>query len=427
METTSFESIIESILLGFSLVFTYWWAYLPILLLSGFFIGRQHYVNEKYLDSLDWVLLKIKPPAALDRTLKAVEQVFAGLHGVYISPLEWKDRFFRGKISDWFSLEIVGSEGVTDFYIRTLSQYRNIVESNIFAQYPDVEISEAQDYMNKWPRSLPNQDTDLFGMELLLAKEDAYPIRTYLYFEEKLGGPEQLKRIDNLASISEIFSTFKPGEDFVMQILTRPVPSDGWTKKAQGVLDKLLGKEPKKQADFMESMFKSVDSIFLGGAPETKEETKEKKLSAPEIDQVKAIGEKISKLGFETSIRLAYIAKKEIFHRHHFAAIMGGLKQLAAVNLNSFKPNSKTITYSKGRLPILFPSNKGWFAEQLAFEKKWRLFRNLRLRIFPKKYFIFNTEELATVFHLPGLEVKAPLFPRVEAKKGQPPSGLPLE
>lgn len=414
-------------MLGFSLVFTYWWAYLPVLLLSGFFIGRQHYLNEKYLDSLDWVLLKIKPPAALDRTLKAVEQIFAGLHGIYISPLEWKDHFFKGKIPDWFSLEIVGSEGVTDFYVRTLSQYRNIVESNIFAQYPDVEIAEAPDYMNKWPRSLPNQDTDLFGMELVLTKEDAYPIRTYQYFEEKLGGPEQLKWIDPLASISEIFSTFKPGEDFVMQILIRPVPSDGWTKKAQGVLDKLLGKEPKKKADFIESIFQSIDTVFIGGAPENKEETKEKRLSAPEVDQVKAIGEKISKLGFETSMRLAYIAKKEIFHRHHFAAIMGGLKQLAAVNLNSFKPNSKTMTYSKGKLSFFFPSNKGFFAEQLAFEKKWRLFRNLRRRFFPKNFFVLNTEELATVFHLPGLEVKAPLFPRVEAKKGQPPSGLPLE
>lgn len=427
MNPVDFSFIFDTAYLSLGILFYYWWIYVPILLWAGFLTGWEHYTQEKYLDSLEWTLLQIKPPPALDRSLKAVEQIFAGLHGIYLVPVNWKDKFFRGKVPDWFSLEIVGSEGVTNFYIRTLSQYKGLVESNIFAQYPEAEISEAEDYMGKWPRRLPNEEMDLFGLELLLAKESAYPIQTYPYFEERSGpglGPDPLRRIDPLASFSEIFSLLRPGENFVIQILIRPT-NDSWVKEAQNVIDKIMGKEPKNKVDVLESFMREIDKLFIGASPQKEE--KEKKVSSQETEAIKAINSKTTKLGFETSIRLAYVAQKDVFHRYHFAAITGAFKQLATQHLNSFKANSNTITYSKGRLNKIFPSDKGFFADQITFEKKWRLYRDLRSWFFPRKFFIFNTEELATIYHLPGLEVKAPLFPRVEAKKGQPPSGLPLE
>ncbi len=413
------------IVTGLNLVLTYWWAYLPVLLFLAFYFTWQDYIGEEYFNSLNWTLLRIKPPPDVDRSPKAAEQFFSGLHGVFVKPVDWKKKLFKGETLDWFSLEIVGEEGVTNFYIRTLTDYKNLVESNIFAQYPDAEITEVEDYMQKWPGKLPSDEYDLFGSEIILSKEDAYPIQTYPFFEEKMAGLESVKRLDPLSSISEIFSTFRPGEDFVIQVLVRPV-GDGWLKKAQQTLDKALGKEPKVEKTFADFILEPIDNLMLGGAS-AKEEKKEKKLSAPEEEIVKAIGKKMAKIGFETGIRAAYIAKKDVFHRYHFSAIMGTLKQLATANLNSFKVNKTTITYDKGVLASLFPSDKGFFAEKRVFEKKLKFFEKMKVRFFTDKNFILNTEELATVFHLPGVEVKAPLFPRVEAKKGQPPSGLPLE
>ncbi len=409
---------------GLDLVLIYWWTYLPVLLLLAFYFTWQDYIGEEYFNSLKWTLLHIKPPPDVDRSPKAAEQIFSGLHGVYTVPVSWKDKLFKGKVLDWFSIEIVGLEGVTNFYIRTLADYKNLVESNIFAQYPDAEITEVEDYMQKWPSKLPNDEYDLFGSEMILSKEDAYPIQSYPFFEEKMAGLEQVRRLDPLSSISEIFSTFRSGENFVIQILVRPI-SDDWLKKAQQVLDKALGKEPKVEKSFIDFIFEPVDNLILGGAPE-KEEKKEKKLSAPEEEIVKAIGKKMAKIGFETGIRVAYIAKKDIFHRYHFPAVMGAFRQLATANLNSFKNNKPTITFDSGMFAKFFPSNKGFFVEPRVFKKKVGLFWKLKHRTFTDKQFILNTEELATVFHLPGIEVKAPLFPRVEAKKGQPPSGLPL-
>ena len=39
--------------------------------------------------------------------------------------------------------------------------------------------------------------------------------------------------------------------------------------------------------------------------------------------------------------------------------------------------------------------------------------------------FILNTEELATLYHFPMRDVKAPLIKKTDAKKAEPPSRLP--
>ncbi len=405
----------------------YWWAYLPILFGLTFYYAWLGFKKLEYIGSLKWTMLQIKPPPQLDRSLKAVEQIFAGLHGIYISSTSWKNRFFKGKVQDWFSLEIVGEDGGTNFYVRTLENYKGLVTAGIFAQYPDAEISEVEDYMQKWPAVLPNEEYDLFGSEFILTKDNAYPIQTYLAFEEKSPGKEDLKRLDPLAAVSEVFSTFQPGEHFVIQILIRPT-NDSWTKEAQKIIDGIMGREAKKETGFVEGIFGKIDKVLTLEPAKSEEKKVEKRPSAVEVDVVKAIGQKTAKLGFKTGLRLMYLARKENFHRYHFAAIVGAFRQFASPNLNSFKPNSETMTFSKGYFSKIFPSDKGFFADALVVEKKIELGKALRERLFPpEKYFILNTEELATIFHLPGLEVKAPLFPRVEAKKGQPPPGLAIE
>ena len=42
------------------------------------------------------------------------------------------------------------------------------------------------------------------------------------------------------------------------------------------------------------------------------------------------------------------------------------------------------------------------------------------------KPFILSTEELATIFHLPGRVAETPTFTRIEAKKAEPPANLPI-
>jgi len=134
---------------------------------------------------------------------------------------------------------------------------------------------------------------------------------------------------------------------------------------------------------------------------------------------------KVAKLAFKAGYRFLYVARKEIFNRARVSAVIGMFKQLYSNNLNTFKPNDETNTSADGWFSWLFPSGRGFFADQQEFKRKWHIYQAYKKRAFTRRVVILNTEELATLFHLPGIGVKAPAFPRVEAKKGQPPAGLP--
>lgn len=400
---------------------------MPVLL---FFVALESwlaYIRQKYLLSLKWVLLEIKPPPDVEKSPKIAENIFAGLHAAYIRPIPWRNKFFKGEVQNWFSFEIVGKGGEINFYVRTPEKLRDLVEAQFFAQYPDAEISIVDDYIDSLPRYLPNEEHDLFGAELIFAKEDAYPIKTYPFFEEESGKGE-FKRTDPLAPLAETLSALEPGEHIWLQLLVRGTGKE-WVDKAKPVLDKLVGKEPEVKKDILGKIVDFLGYLLPGGAPT--EEKKEKqefstmKLTPGQRFVLEQVENKIAKLGFKTGIRFLYIARKELFRSSRIAAVTGMFKQFYLSNLNSFKLDSDTITAATGWLSWLFPSSRGFFASQQEFNRKWQIYQAYRKRAFVKKVMILNTEELATLFHLPGAGVKAPAFPRVEAKKGQPPAGLP--
>lgn len=403
----------DSLNIIFKLFVLYWWIYLPPLLFFAWLISFEIYNNLEYLASLEWTLLELKIPKEVNKSPKAMEQVFAALYGVFLGPVRWQDKLFKGKVLDWFSFEMAGTSGEIHFYVRTLKAYRNLVESQIYAQYPDAELVEADDYVSALPASLPNDEYDLWGGELILSKEDVYPIRTYSEFEEKATGPDAVKRIDPIASLAETLSSLEYKEHISIQLLIRPAGED-WVKKGQTVADKLMGKKPKGKEDWLSKTIFGIDAL-LGGGSEKKEEKKEEHLSPGKQDVLKAVEKSFTKLGFQAGIRLVYIFPQSMFHKTHLAAMNGAFKQFASPALNSFKLNKETT-----------PPIRGFLYKQKAYRRKVAMYRKFRDRLFVKKPIILTIEELATVYHFPDVTVKSPLLPRVEAKKGEPPAGLPL-
>ncbi|MEK7138969.1 MAG: hypothetical protein AAB799_02200 [Patescibacteria group bacterium] len=406
---------LNSLQIIYDLLIRFWWIYLPVLFFFAWLASLENHNRLKYLASLEWVLLEIKVPREVNKSPKGMEQVFAALYGVFLGSTRWQDRIFQGKVPDWFSFEMAGTGGEIHFYVRTQKKFRNLVESQIYAQYPDAELSEAEDYLSVLPPSLPNNEYDLWGGELILSKEDAYPIRTYPEFEEKGTGPDVVKRIDPVASLAETISTLEYKEHISFQLLIRPT-GDDWIKKGQVVVDKLMGKKAKAKEDWLTKTVFGIDALLPGGSPAKKEEKKEhEQLSPGKQDVIKAVERNFTKLGFESGIRLAYIYPTGMFHITHLAAMNGAFKQFASPSLNSFKLNKLTT-----------PPIRGFFYKQKAYTRKVFMYNKLRDRSFVEKPIILTTEELATVYHFPDVSVKSPLLPRVEAKKGEPPAGLPI-
>jgi len=429
-----------------------WWIYLPLILFSlakGLWLKSA---RQKFIQRINWVLLEVKPPAEIKKTPRATEQFFAGLHGAQRTP-NWKERNLKGEVQEWFSLEIVSQSGEIHFFIRTLEMYRDLIEAHIYAQYPEAEINQVNDYVQSVPADIPNSDYDLWGTELVLVKEDAYPIRTYESFERGLILEEQ--RIDPIASLLEVMAKLKDGENIWVQTLVRPVMND-WRKSGEKLRDKLLDRaierapgELRKEAKAWKDVSKEQIYLLLAGPPSISGTEEEKKKINPldwmtksEKDVLTALEENIAKIAFETVIRFVYLAPTDIFSKPNVSAVIGCYKQFNTEDLNGFKPSKKITTKidyqiqlkksreSYRKRKILAAYRKRDFVQHSTVIKYLKPFFFERLPILNwffirSQPFVFNIEELATVYHYPGAMVKAPMTPKVEAKKGEPPVGLP--
>ncbi len=405
----------------------YWWLWLFIFCFILFFNSWMQYSRRRYWKAIPWILLEIKPPKDIERSPKNVESVFGGVWGFYGSISTKLDKYLKGVIQDYFSLEIVGLNGQIHFFIRIPSYFRNMVEAKIYAQYPKAEIEEAEDYVNDPPPGLLSKDWDLWGTVLKLAKPDPYPIRTYNQFIDI----QSLQPfIDPMANLMEVLSKLKEGEQIWVQILCRPV-ADDWKDAGEALIDKLIGRARKKKiglvreeahgwveairAVFHEMLWSKVEETAAGKKEEAGMPSLMQYLSPGEKEVVESVEKNLTKKGFQTKIQWVYFGRKDIFVKTTVGAIMGFFNQFAALDLNSFKLNRKysTVGYYL-------------FKERRRDLRKRVMLKLCRERSFWEKGYVFNTEELATIWHFPMIAVEAPMMPSVAARKGGPPPELPV-
>lgn len=426
-------STLEIIQTCINLIVSLWWVYLAAILVYIFRVSWMHYINIKYVSALKWIMLEIQIPKEESLGPKAAEQIFSGLAGTG-SGGNKLDKYIKGKVPDWFSFEIVGIDGGIHFFIRTIAKNRNLVESLVYAQYPTAIIQEAEDYAAGIPKNVPTKSYDVWGTDFILSTDQHFPIRTFPFFEDSY----TKEMVDPLSSFSELFTKLKEGEGIGIQILIRA--SDGkWKDEAMKAVYKMIGKKvastPKTAWEDSKAKaawsFKDSLRVILKGSllqfedclpyPGDKKEegvgqSLMQHLSPGEKEQVSAIEMKLSKLGFNTRIRLLYFAKKDALNVINGVAAMGMFKQFAAQNLNSFKHDSNTIVTGPDYLFTNF---------RKIYRKRILVDRFISRDISDEPTYILNTEELASIFHFPGIGVKAPMLPRIEAKRAEPPMTLP--
>jgi len=388
-----------------------WWGYLTII--RARFEQRQKYI-----------LLAIDVPKENEQTPKAMEQAFAQLYGIQKNP-NLIDKYIDGYVQPALSLEIVSIDGYIQFLIRAPEKYRDLVESSFYAQYPNAEISEVEDYVAALPWKYPNDEYQMWGTEFKLTKPSPYPIRTYPSFEHTL----TQTFLDPMSAILEALGHLREGEQIWLQMIIAPDVSGHWHEQGKNIIKKLIGAKVKAAGNILDGPSKVVSGVYEtltasliapGEATATK-----KKDDLPSLIQhmppnertiVEAIGTKIAKLGWETKFRYAYIAKKDLFDSSRNAAVIGALQQFNSLDLNSFKSNGKVKT-----------SADYFFVERRVNARRRRLMWRYRVRSeHGTTPYILNTEELASIYHFPVLTVKAPLVKKSEAKRGEPPASLPL-
>jgi hypothetical protein len=401
-----------------------WWFWVFLVLLPIFESLWVYWRQCLFKEDIKWILLEIKIPREIIKSPQGMEQVLRALHSLRNSAGDVKETYWDGEVTVWFSLEMVSFGGQIRLFIRGQKKQRNLIEAAFFSYYQDIEIVEVPDYVQDFPQSITEmweRGLEMWGTEMVLAKPDAYPIKTYPFFESEA----EEKQFDPISTFLEILAKIKKQEIVGIQILIAPAGPD-WIKKWDKLLDEM--QEPETM---------TVSS----GDDETGSRQVPIARTPGQTDVLEVVENNLSKPAFNTLIRFIYFSPKEIYY-DSFArrGLVGAFNQYSALNLNSFKNNYAIQTRTRiWNSPYVFPKSRNVFRKQRMLfnylkrvvpEERFmgRLMTSYLLNWnFGSKRFHMNVEGIATLFHPPTIVVlTAPHIKRVESKKAGPPAGLAI-
>jgi hypothetical protein len=419
--------------------------FLPLILIYAVWIMRFRWLTLKWAAEQKTCLLEIRLPKEITKSPAAMEIFFSYLDQSGAGNLG--EAYIDGKTRPCFSCELVSIDGYVKFFIYcSQAKYRNIIEAQLYAQYPNVEIFEADDYTKDF--FYDPEKYSMFGLQFALKEPDPFPIKTYIDYDLDADQKEEYK-IDPITSVIEYLGSMKKGENAWIQILIQKHEKESWE---HGVLKSKV--DPKK-ANFFEKLLINIFGSSRNLKDEVKAEIKKiKEASLPEVpkgdeqttfrfpnptkgqqERIAALERSATKTPFECMIRGIYIANKDIFSPANISGLIGTTKQYSSLDLNGFKPGLKSdVSDLRKDWARIIPFYKDHNDKEIDAIKK-DLFHAYKLRSFfqwPYKYyggrpFILTTEELATIFHFPsGLVSQTPTLQRVGSKKSEAPSNLPI-
>ena len=303
--------------------------------------------------SLDSVLLQIATPRGNEIKIDAAEQMFASLYA--IKKGGWKQKFTT---PDVISFEIVARPEDIRFFVWCPKKLQDLVEKQIHGAYSEAEITETEEY------NIFSKTSKVAYSSLQLRDASYLPIKAYKDLAT-----------DTLSSLTTALSKMGEGEGAAVQILTSP-SDNSWKKLGKSY----LARTKKAESDPEKASYK-IDS-----------------------KDMEAIDNKLSKPGFETTIRIAVSSQTEEQAKSHLANIKAAFEQVSG-ELNGFK--GRKIRYKAG------------FVEDFLY-RYHPLFN-----IFGNKKTVLNSEELATIFHFPNKTITTPHIYWLNAKRAPAPAQIP--
>ncbi len=330
-----------------------------ILLFALIALGYVFFVLFKFRgreeQSIDSVLLQVAVPRGNEIKIDAMEQLFASLYSIKRGG--WRQKF---SAQPAISFEIVAKKEDIRFYVWTPREYKDLIEKLIHGAYPDAEVLEVQEH------NIFSEKGKVAYASFQLSRSNFYPLKTYKDLPT-----------DPLAALTSGLAKMGEEEGAVVQILVSPANSS-WQKEGRGFIS-----ETKKQ-----------------------ESDPEKAKFATSAKTLEAVESKISKPGFETSIRVVVSAKISETAKMHLSNISASLEQFSGEN-NSLKKRKIR--------------NKGAFMEDFLY--RYQPMFNL----FGNRPSILNSEELASIFHFPNKQITTPHIYWLYAKTAPAPSEIASE
>ncbi len=392
--------------------------WLPFLLVGGALSLWLVLKRSEFIAKQNYILLEIKPPRNLVKTPLAMEAFLSTLHQQG-GESNWYVRWIKGGIRAYFSLEIASLEGQVHFFIWTRSNYRRLIEGQIYAQYPGVQISEAPDYSRLI--SAKPEEWGIWGCDFKHTAKDPLPIKTYVEYglDKVQKEPEQ---IDPIANLIEFMGSLGKGEHLWLQFVIRMHKGEKYLDtKGSGYTWK---DEAKELIDDMRKATRTpyVDAATGNEMPGFPNPTK------GESEKMAAIERNVSKQGFDVGVRGVYLARPEKFNAIMITHMITLFKPFSSEGWNGIRATAWMMKFDDYPWEIGVEKLKDKYRRKLveAFRRRQFFYDPFTYGISANDTMVMSTEELATVFHIPSRGVETPGLARIQSATAEAPPNLPI-
>lgn len=362
--------------------------------------------------------LRIKPPQEVLKSPEAMESILTQIFNPN-GPDNLMQTYLDGKHPLVSSLEIVSIGGEVRFYANIpTKKVKNALEAQLYAQYPGIEVTEELiDYTAevKWDPT----KWDMLSFHILKKSkskdDDVLPIKTYIdYGLDKL--PKEELKFEPMSPLIEHLGNAKPHERLWIQILMTPHAKKAFKTGSLSTVGTWEGSAKKK-----------IDSLMgRDKAGKGVEETESRPiLTASERDTIAAIERNVSKYAYSVAIRAMYITQVGKFDADMIGPMLRSFGQYDMIGRASLGPLWRTD----------FDYN---FFQDFSGQRKIKAKKNelemYKLRAYlpgdakasSDRERIMSTEEIATIYHIPGTSVFTPGLTRVENTRRAAPANLPI-
>ncbi|MCX6796879.1 MAG: hypothetical protein NTX98_00155 [Candidatus Doudnabacteria bacterium] len=372
-----------------------------------FYYYKRHIYHTKHIAPRvkDWVFLEIQMPKEgspdkdqqRQKTEEEKKQMIAVAEQLFttLSESGHSKGWLVGR--DYYSFEIACTDKKISFYINCPKHLQQLVEKQVQAQYPHAFVEAAKGYN-------PFQKTgQMETEELQLAKRYVYPFRTYKTMES-----------DPLNAITNAMSKLGENEGAAVQFVISPAGTTWQGKPRHMALEIQQGKNPEmvERGFWYRTLIGLSRGVGKGLAGSTKGQQASHvhkdlsgyaspiQLTPMQQEIVKKLEEKASRPGYNVNVRLITSSVTPGNANLHMKNLLAAFLQFNMPPFNGL--------YVKKR-------DKNDILKDYIF----RVFRE-----YGKKN-ILNTEELASMWHLPTPYIETPNIKWLVSKKAPPPINAP--
>ncbi len=375
-----------------------------------FYYFKRHIYHSKHVVPRikDWVFLEIQMPKdgspdKDDQRPKSEEEkkLLVGIAEQLFTTLSESGHhkgWLLGK--DYYSFEIACTDKKVAFYVNCPKHLQQLVEKQIQAQYPHSFIEVVKGYN-------PFQKGGTVEVEELeLSKQSVYPFRTYKTTET-----------DPLNALTNAMSKLDDNEGAAIQYIISPAGTTWQSRPRHMALEIQQGKNPEMIERghvyrMLVGLMRGIGrALAFGGNKNAQPSHTHKDLSGyaspiqltpMQQEIVKKLEEKASRPGYKTNIRLITSSSTPGSAQVHMRNLLSSFLQYNMPPFNGLKPKKR---------------DKNEVLKDYIF----RVFRDNGIKS------ILNTEELASLWHLPTPYIETPNIKWLTSKKAPPPVNLPKE